>query len=250
MTLRFHEISESRHRILNPFTAEKLHLLGTICAGGQPTRMLDLCCGKAEMLCTWATDHDVSGIGVDISEVFLAAARQRVDELRVSDRVSLVHADAAKYVTETDAEFDIVSCIGATWIGGGLTGTLALMRPRVAQGGLVLVGEPYWIDLPPAGMSMVGDTEGEFETLQGTYERFEASGFDLVEMVLASPDDWDRYVAAQWMTVADWLTDHPDDPDAEALRAWIREGQRSYVGIDRRYLGWGVFVLRDRLRPG
>jgi ubiquinone/menaquinone biosynthesis C-methylase UbiE len=77
VTLRFHEIAESRHRILNPFSADKLRLIGRICAGeGSPT-ILDLCCGKAEMLCTWAAEHGASGIGVDISEVFLAAARER-----------------------------------------------------------------------------------------------------------------------------------------------------------------------------
>jgi hypothetical protein len=75
MTLRFHEIAESRHRILNPFTAEKLSLLGRICVGERSVRVLDLCCGKAEMLCTWAVDHDVSGVGVDISDVFLEAAQ-------------------------------------------------------------------------------------------------------------------------------------------------------------------------------
>ena len=245
MTLRFHEISESRHRILNPFTHGKLQLLGRICVGERPARILDLCCGKAEMLCTWAVDHDVSGIGVDISEVFLAAARQRADELEVTDRVTLVHADAAKYVAENDTQFDIVSCIGATWIGGGLVGTLELMRPRVNDGGLVMVGEPYWIDQLPADLSIVGvEHASEFATLPGTLDRIESSGFELVEMVLASPDDWDRYVAAQWSTVADWLRANPNDPDATEIRQWIRDGQRSYLAADRRYLGWGVFVLR------
>jgi hypothetical protein len=31
MSLRFHEIAEERHRILNPFTEEQLALLGDIC---------------------------------------------------------------------------------------------------------------------------------------------------------------------------------------------------------------------------
>lgn len=244
MSLRFHEISEHRHRILNPFTAEKLRLLGRICATDAPTRILDLCCGKAEMLCTWAVEHDVSGIGVDISEVFLAAAHQRAVELEVSDRVTLVHADAASYAVGTDAQFDVVSCVGATWIGGGLAGTLELMRPRVKAGGLVVIGEPYWIDPLPPGMAVLGVADGEFGSLAATLDVFDAANFDLVEMVLASTDDWDRYVAGQWLTVDHWLSDNPDDPDAAAVREWIRAGQRSYLSVDRRYLGWGVFVVR------
>jgi SAM-dependent methyltransferase len=245
MSLRFHEISESRHRILNPFTPAKLQLLGQICAGEGSKRLLDLCCGKAEMLCMWAAEHDVSGIGVDISEVFLAAARQRAIDLEVGDRVELVHADAARYVAEADEQFDIVSCIGATWIGNGLVGTLELMRPRVKPGGLIAVGEPYWTDPHPEGVSVHGFTDDEFSSLAGTLDRCNAAGFDLVEMILADLSDWDRYVAAQWMTVDDWLKDNADDPDAEAIREWIHAGQRSYLSVDRRYLGWGVFVLRS-----
>ena len=43
----------------------------------------------------------------------------------------------------------MVSCIGATWIGNGLCGTLELMKPMLKPGGLLLVGEPFLIDLPP-----------------------------------------------------------------------------------------------------
>ena len=70
-------------------------------------------------------------------------------------------------------------------------------------------------------------------------------------MVLSNTDDWDRYAAAQWSTVDEWLRQNPHDPDAGALDEWIRAGQRSYLGVDRRYLGWGVFVLRNsRSQPG
>lgn len=246
MTLRFHEIAESRHRILNPFSADKLSLIGRICTAASPTRVLDLCCGKAEMLCTWAAEHDVSGIGVDISEVFLAAAHQRAVEFGVDDRVTLVHADATPYVTEVAEQFDVVSCIGATWIGNGLAGTLELLRPRVKPGGLIAVGEPYWIDPLPAGMSVPGIADEDYVSLAGTHERCDEAGFDLVEMVLSNTDDWDRYVASQWRTVDEWLRQNPDDSDADALDQWIRAGQRSYLRVDRRHLGWGVFVLRPK----
>jgi SAM-dependent methyltransferase len=189
MTLRFHEIAESRHRILNPLSADKLSLIGRICTAAGPTRILDLCCGKAEMLCTWAAVHDVSGIGVDISEVFLAAAHQRAVELGVDERVTLVHADATDYVTEVAEQFDLVSCIGATWIGNGLVGTLKLMRPTVKPGGLIAVGEPCWIDPLPPGLSVLGIADEDSESLAGTHERCQNAGFDLVEMVLANTDD-------------------------------------------------------------
>ncbi len=53
MSLRHHEIAEANHRILDPFTDEKLRLLGEIAGVGQGTRVLDLACGKGELLCRW-----------------------------------------------------------------------------------------------------------------------------------------------------------------------------------------------------
>jgi SAM-dependent methyltransferase len=245
MSLRFHEISEANHRILNPFTEEKLLLLGDICGLSADMTQLDLCCGKAEMLCQWAKRYGLSGVGVDISSVFLEAARQRAAELEISDKLNFIQQDAAQYPQKTHA-FDVVSCIGATWIGNGLVGTLELMKRALKfSDSLLLVGEPYWIDPPPPeAYAALEVAEADFTSLDGTLERIESVGVELVEMVLADPDSWDRYAAGQWLTVSNWLRENPDDPDAPELRRWCDDARRSYLKYGRRYFGWGVFVLR------
>jgi SAM-dependent methyltransferase len=242
MSLRHHEIAEAGHRILNPFTDEKLMLLGELTRLRPGQRQLDLACGKGELLCRWAARFGTGGVGVDISEVFLTAARARADELGVADRVSYEHGDAAEYKAE--APFDIVSCIGATWIGGGLAGTIELMRPALRPGGLLLVGEPFWNEEPPPeAYASLGVEPDLFSSLAGTLDRFSAAGTELVEMVLADGDSWDRYAASKWWTVHAWLRDHPDDPEAPEMRKFLDDGRRSHLTYQRRYLGWGVFVL-------
>ena len=77
MSLRFHEISEAGNSILNPFTHEKLRRLGEICQLDRRTTQLDLACGKGEMLSQWAKLHQVTGVGVDISTVFLGRCVRR-----------------------------------------------------------------------------------------------------------------------------------------------------------------------------
>jgi SAM-dependent methyltransferase len=239
-----HEILEANHHILNPYTHEKLMLLGELCRLQAGMRQLDLACGKAEMLCQWAKRWGIHGIGVDISPVFLAAAQERASEFGVEDQVTLVEGDAGKYLANAKS-FDIVSCIGATWIGGGLVGTLQLMLPALKEGGLLLVGEPYWIDPPPAEVSEAyGFREDEFTSLAGTLDRFELVGLELVEMVLANQDSWDRYVAAQWWTMDEWLRANPSDPDQPTFRQENARWRRNYLAYGRRYFGWGVFVLR------
>jgi SAM-dependent methyltransferase len=246
MSLRFHEIAEANHRILNPITEDKLMLIGEICRLKPGMRQLDLCCGKAEMLCQWSRRWGISGVGVDISPVFLAAARERAVELGVDARITLIEGDAGKYTAEPNS-FDVVSCIGATWIGNGLVGTLNLMRHTLKPGGLLLVGEPYWITPPPdaayAAMSMGKD---EYVALNGTLDRIESAGFELVEMVLANQDSWDRYAAAQWWTIDAWLRANPSDPEADDIRATNTQWKRIYFDYQRAYMGWGVFILRAK----
>jgi SAM-dependent methyltransferase len=240
-----HEIAEADHRILNPFTSEKLMLLGEVCHLAEGQRQLDLACGKGEMLCRWADRFAISGVGVDISDVFLAAARARAEELGVAGRVRFEHGDAGRVAVEPGS-YDIVSCIGATWIGGDLAGTIELMRPAVRSGGLMLIGEPYWTEPPPASAyESLGVKPDEFTSLVGTLDRFESAGTGLFEMVLADADSWDRYVAAQWWAVTRWLSTNADSPDAPAMREYLDNARRSHLAYGRRYLGWGVFVLRD-----
>lgn len=244
MSLRFHEISEGDHRILNPFTRHELMLLGDLCQLGPRMRQLDLACGKGEMLCQWSQYWGIQGIGVDISKVFLEAAHKRAVELSVQQRVRFIEADAGQYTSQGE-QFDVVSCIGATWIGNGLAGTIKLMLPALKPGGLLLIGEPYWKEPPPdEAYTSAGFGKEDFTSLIGTFDRFEAAGLTLVEMVLANLHSWDRYVVAQWWTVDAWLRRHPTHPDADELAKWIAASKRDYLEYGRRYLGWGVFVLR------
>lgn len=244
MGLREHEIAEAGHRILNPFTDEKLMLLGEVCRLREGQRQLDLACGKGEMLCRWAARFGTGGLGVDISEVFLAAARNRAHELGVADRVRFEQGDAARAVPGT-GDHDVVSCIGATWIGGGLTGTIELIRPALRPDGLMLIGEPYWREDPPAeAYTALGFGPDDFTSLVGTLDRCRSAGMELVEMVLADGDSWDRYAAAQWWTVTGWLAANAGDPFAPAMREFLDDSRRTHLAYGRHYLGWGVFVLR------
>jgi SAM-dependent methyltransferase len=242
--LELHEIAEADHQILDPFTDAHLLELARVARVGAGTRVLDLACGKGEMLCRWAQEFGSSGVGVDISPVFADAARKRAVELGVADRVGIEQADASTYRPEPGA-FDIAACVGATWIGDGTVGTIELLRPAVPPTGLLLIGEPFWREPPPAdARTALGGDPDAFTDLPGLLDRFDSMGTDLVEMVLADEHSWDRYAAAQWWALRRWLDEHPDDPRAGQVREFRDEARRGHLAYQRRYLGWGVFVLR------
>jgi SAM-dependent methyltransferase len=239
-------IREGDQRIVNPFTAEKLAALGHAIRLRPGDTLLDLASGRGELLCTWARDHHLSGTGVDISTVGVAMSRRRAGELGVTDRVTFVHDDARGYVA--DRPVDVAACIGATWIGGGAGGTVALLERSLRPGGMLLVGEPYWRRDPPDQETVEichARRREDFDDLSGLVRRFQGLGWDVVEWMLADPDSWDRYAAPQWLNLRRWLDENPGDELAGDLRAELTAEPLRHVR-QREFLGWGVFALLKR----
>ena len=244
---RIFNITESAHRIHNPLTAEKLATLGAALRLERGTRVLDLGSGSGEMLCTWARDHGITGTGIDMSRLFTEKAKLRAEELGVADRVQFIHGDAAGFVSAEKA--GVAACLGATWIGGGVAGTIGLLAQSLLPGGIILIGEPFWRQSPPTEDVARGCLAGsiaDFLLLPDLLASFGRLGYDIVEMVLADQDSWDRYEAAQWLTMRRWLEANPDDELANDVRAKLTSDPGRYAAYTREYLGWGVFALMAR----
>jgi len=244
---RIFNITESAHRIHNPFTPEKLATLGAVLRLESGTRVLDLGSGSGEMLCTWARDYGILGVGIDMSPLFTGQAKHRATALGVADRVRFLHGDAVGYVV--GEKVGVAACLGATWIGGGVAGTIALLAKSLCAKGIILIGEPYWVQLPPTeavARECLAGSLADFLLLPELLASFDGLGYDVVEMVLADQEGWDRYEAAKWLTMRRWLEANPDDDFAKEVRTKLTLEPKRYATYTREYLGWGVFALMAR----
>jgi SAM-dependent methyltransferase len=244
---RHHVIRERNHRIHNPFDDAKLATLGAALRLRRDMSILDLASGSGEMLATWSRDYGIVGTGVDLSAHFVASARARAAELGVDERLTFVHGDASTYVAASAV--DVAACLGATWIGNGVDGTVALLERSLRPGGILLVGEPYWLRDPPDQEVVAACHAQSKEDFEGSLAelllRFDRLGWDVVELVLADPNSWDRYHGAQWLSIRQWLDENPDDELAPSFRDELSAAPVRHA-LCREYLGWGVFALMKR----
>jgi hypothetical protein len=144
---------------------------------------------------------------------------------------------------------DLAACVGATWIGGGVGGTAELLGRSLRASGLMLIGEPYWRRTPPdqeIAEACHATSPAEFLPLPELIGHFGELGYDVVEMMLADWDSWDRYCAAQWLNLRRWLDRNPDDELASAVRAELTTEPARYTRYMRERLGWGVFAVMKR----
>lgn len=233
---RYHVIAERHHELQNPTTREKIRRVGELLRLGPGTRVLDIACGRGGPAIVLASEFGCRITGVEREPEFVAAARRRVSDAGVAERVEIFEADATEYPLDHE-RWDAVLCLGATFIWDGLSGTLDALLPAANPGARLAIGEPYWRSAPPP------DDLG-YTSLAGTLRVFEDAGLAPLGVVAASEDDWDNYESLHWRAVEEWLAEHPEDPYARELRAEHDGHRRHYLEFQRARLGWAILVGR------
>lgn len=243
---KYFGILHTDHTIMNPLSVDKTReLVGLLRlpAGG---RVVDIACGKAELLCRVAEAYNVTGTGVELSPHTMAAARENVQRRGLADRIELLEMDAAAYQPVSPESLDMAACIGASWVYQGHRGTLQALMQMTRPGGLVLVGEPFWIKDPdPQYLELSGMEATEFTSHAENAAIGAELGLSLLYTLGSSPDDWDRYEGLQWQAAERYAATHPDDPDIGPLLANMRKHRQAYLRWGRECLGWAIYLFRS-----
>ena len=224
-------ISERDHELQNPTSPEKIRLLGEYLRLDERSRVLDVACGKGGPACLLAGTFGCRIVGIEKQPAFAEEARRRAEERGLAALIEVETADAASVRPEPES-FDAALCLGAAFVWGTIADAAAALRPTVAPGGSIAIGEPFWRGAP------TGETL-DCVDFAGTVARFEGAGLALTGVVAASEDDWDRYESLHWRALEEHLAEHPD----EELRAVHERSRHEYLERRER-LGWAIFVGR------
>jgi len=247
---RYYAISHRDHVVCNPSSVEVLDELIELLRLPAGARVLDIGCGKGEFLVRTLRRYGgpggagLSAVGVDPSPYAIDDVRAALAARAPAADVELVQARGADYPAEPGS-FDLAACLGASWAFGGYRATLAALSAVTKPGGVVLVGEPFWIREPePAYLELAGLTADEFGTHASNVADGEALGLTPLVAWESSRRDWDRYETLQWQAVARHAVEHPDDPDlAEIVERQARSRREYLEAGGRETLGWALYLF-------
>lgn len=238
---KYFDITHRDHVVCNPISVEKVDELVRLFDLPAGARVLDIACGKAEILVRTAEQYGCTGIGVDISPFAVRDARARADQ-RVPGKLEFVEQDGAAFESEAGS-FDLAMCVGASWTFGGHAATTAALARLVRPGGLVVAGEPFWRqEPPPEYLAASGMGRDAFGSHAGNVAAGVEQGLTPLYAVASSDDDWDRYQGLTWRAAERWAAANPGDPDREAVLARVRAARDTYLRWERELFGWAIYV--------
>jgi SAM-dependent methyltransferase len=240
---RFTTLAHKDHVFCSPMRSARADALVELLDLAPSSRVVDIGCGKGEMLLRTVQRYDTAGVGVDPNPEFLQTARANAEARKVNGRMEWHEARAAD-VTLEPASFDCALSFGASHAFGQFAEALAALAALVRPGGEIMIADPYW-RIEPAEEFLA--FLGAKSTVHLTHAGNEAAGLAVGLMPLYScvsnADEWDHYEGLFCRAVERFAQDHPQDPDAQPYRERIRAWRDCYHKWSRDTLGFGFYLF-------
>ena len=241
---KFYAVTHRDHVIMNPLSSEALDEVLNLASIPANARVLDIGCGKGELLIRLARLGTKTGIGVELSPYTAREGRERVRSLAPKANITIVEEDGATFAAQAES-FDVTTCLGASWIFGGHRGTLHALARWTRPGGLVLVAEPFWrIPPPPEYLASQQLRSDEFGSHASNVTDGVAEGLIPLFARAAEATEWDRYEGLQWHAAEEWAGQNPCDPDRVEILRKMRENRDAFLRWGREALGDGLYLFR------
>ncbi|MBC8328972.1 MAG: class I SAM-dependent methyltransferase [Planctomycetes bacterium] len=206
--------------------------------------VLDVGCGRAELLVRLVAAFGCRGVGVDPNpyaiEIARAEAARRVPEDRIELLQERFETDAVPQASQ-----DLAICLGSTQAFDGFESALWILRERVRPGGLLLLGEGFWRREPAKEyLEFLGCGVGDLHSHLVNLRLAEESGLEVLRARETTEAEWSAYEDRYSQNLLNWTEEHPDDPDAPGFRAHIEGWRQAYLEWGRSTLGFGIYLLQ------
>ncbi|MHC4992962.1 MAG: SAM-dependent methyltransferase [Planctomycetota bacterium] len=208
------------------------------------SRVVDVGCGRGEMLAMLAEGVGCRGVGVDPKPDEIERARARTRDL--GDRIQW-HECRIQDV-DCGGGFDAAICAGATHAfgapGEALRKTLEALRACVRPEGRLLIGEGYWKREPsPEYLAATGMARNDLTSHEANVRLGVELGLVHLYDETSSLEEWDRFEGAFLEAAQQAHRRAPDDQttrkDLDHWTSW----HDAYRRWGRETLGFGFYVF-------
>ena len=232
----------------NPLDLATVDRALSLIEAGPDGAILDVGCGRGEMLGRALGRLPCRGIGIDPKEDEIAHARRRL--ARFGARATL-HACRVQDVPLAPGTLDAAMCVGASHAFGAgrdaFPSALAALARLVRPDGLLLVGEGFWRrDPEPAYLEAAGLDREELRPHAENVELAEREGLRPLLAVTSSDTAWDLFESAFWAAAEESLRAQPADAKAASHAEHVRRWRRAYLRWGRTTMGFAMYAFRNR----
>jgi cyclopropane fatty-acyl-phospholipid synthase-like methyltransferase len=244
---RFTTIAHADMGILGPLSPATVDaMLERLPIREDGLRVLDVGCGKGEILVRALLRTGGRGFGVEPNPAFAADARERALARLGPDRVRIVESAFDTSRLERGS-FDVGICTGALHAFGDWKTALEGMKHLVAAGGLALLAPVYWKRKPHADyLAAMASEESEQDLLPDTLAAAEAAGWKVLACQESTVEEWDDYEHGYAANVHRWCDKHAKDHDAARFRERIEKWFAAYEKWGRDTMGYALMLLRRK----
>jgi len=233
-------------RFYNPLSESSVDALVDLVGLSDGDRVLDVGCGRGELLIRIAERTGAGGLGVDASEERIAVAREQAEERAPGGHLAFEARDAQAMVAPAGG-FALAACIGSTHALGGLGPTIDRLTELLRPGGYLVIGEGYWYRDPSReALRLLGATPGELTPLSGLLAAGEPHGLSLVHVAVASDEDWHRYEWTYVFNLDRYVREHPHEEGLGDLRSRLERvrARRLLAAREGETLGFALVAWR------